>query len=579
MPRTIFLSHSSRDARFAHELCRLLEDQGISCWMAPRDVPKGAEWDAVIPEAIDNSPGFLLLLSVNSARSEQVAKEVYHAAKAESKKIFPVRMEEVEPVGKIGFHLQGRHWTDLWNAKSLEDDVRGLVGQLEKIAGGGGEAPGGGRRSAAPKRPLAMDGLLSTFLPEPERIDVTAVLRREVRTGEEGRARETGLLLEQLCCDLSWFRHVVESGAPPESIDINQEVNLGTPEAFADIRVTVQDDRPYFIEIKLGYSSEDIVAAVRRKYRSDNRRVREASKLVLVVDTSEHRDWQTTREQIEKALEGVLDLEVWDLPDLLASVEKRFGVRVERISRESLVALGAAVEEAKGRFAFGDDWRGDPVQSNQLWHLGFWRARQLRRARGEEALGFRPGKYSDVVTLIADISSFSDYVRDSPDLRSAREALATFYAKARYEVLATGGMLYQFAGDRVYAFYGLPDRPPGYLKAALRCARAITDLGESISNRWQRQLHREQQAKGVHIGIVLGEVHLVAMAPFSRSRPGAVSDSINLAAQLVRAAAPGEILVGNTLYQRLDQETQGLFRGRKLPGGEGGETFVAYKMI
>lgn len=577
--RTVFLSHSWRDGEFASRLCQELEDRGVRCWMAPRDIPAGATWGEVVAEAIDSTPGFLVLLSGNSLESEQVAREVDRAAQDKSKKLFPVRLEDnLKPTPELGFYLDRCQWTNLWDPSSLDADFLDLaqeLSKLQKVAGGiGGHAV---VASEASMQPLAVDEFLSGLFEEPKEIEVTDILRRRGRCGEMGREREVSLLLEELCCDLCWFKHV-ESGLPPESIDIDQEVNLGAPDKFADIRVTIEGQPPYFVEIMLGYSSEDLVASVRRNYRSDHRRVKKASKLILVIDESEH-SWPVVLEQLERVLEGRLTLEVWDLRHFLNSVRELFDVEELDISKDSLVELRSKIREAKGKYAFGEQWRGDPVQANLLWHVGFLRARQLRERFRQDNLGLCPGKFSDVVILIAGISSFNKWVRDARDPTSARDALATFYSKARYEILSTGGLLYQFAGDSVYAFYGVPNRPAGYLKAALRSARAIIDLGESISNRWQRHLVREQKARGVHIGIVLGgDVHLVAMTPFAQARLGAVSDSMNIASRLVSAAGPGEILVGNTFYQRLDEETQKLFIERSLAATPEEERLRTYKL-
>jgi hypothetical protein len=37
----IFLSHSSQNSDLAAQLCQSLEAQGISCWIAPRDLHFG----------------------------------------------------------------------------------------------------------------------------------------------------------------------------------------------------------------------------------------------------------------------------------------------------------------------------------------------------------------------------------------------------------------------------------------------------------------------------------------------------------------------------------------------------------
>ena len=82
---------------------------------------------------------------------------------------------------------------------------------------------------------------------------------------------------------------------------------------------------------------------------------------------------------------------------------------------------------------------------------------------------------------------------------------------------------------------------------------------ESVSNEWQRQIDRVQAARGVHIGMALGDIQIVSLRPFGRAHLGAVSDEVNMAARLVAQAGPGEIMVSNAFYQALDEPYQSGF--------------------
>ena len=53
MKRTVFISHSSKDNAIGDEICRFLEANDISCWIAPRNVMPGKNYRAAIVEAID----------------------------------------------------------------------------------------------------------------------------------------------------------------------------------------------------------------------------------------------------------------------------------------------------------------------------------------------------------------------------------------------------------------------------------------------------------------------------------------------------------------------------------------------
>jgi hypothetical protein len=64
---------------------------------------------------------------------------------------------------------------------------------------------------------------------------------------------ELRLFLEELVCNICRFIHVAENGVTPQNVWIRQEVNLGAPNAFADIFVRVPGHSSYFVEVDYGY--------------------------------------------------------------------------------------------------------------------------------------------------------------------------------------------------------------------------------------------------------------------------------------------------------------------------------------
>jgi hypothetical protein len=47
MAHDVFISHSSKDKLTADAICHSLEQNGIRCWIAPRDVRAGANYGYV----------------------------------------------------------------------------------------------------------------------------------------------------------------------------------------------------------------------------------------------------------------------------------------------------------------------------------------------------------------------------------------------------------------------------------------------------------------------------------------------------------------------------------------------------
>ena len=67
--KEIFISYSTVDSSKAESVRNILEENGFSCWMAPRDIPTGSNYTKEIPVAIRNCSIFVLMLSENAQRS------------------------------------------------------------------------------------------------------------------------------------------------------------------------------------------------------------------------------------------------------------------------------------------------------------------------------------------------------------------------------------------------------------------------------------------------------------------------------------------------------------------------------
>ena len=93
-----FISYSDKDQLFAERLHADLQDKGVPCWFAPRDLPIGAKiWDA-IDEAIRVSDKLLVILSEASIASDWVEAEVSKAFADEHERkrtiLHPIRIDD-----------------------------------------------------------------------------------------------------------------------------------------------------------------------------------------------------------------------------------------------------------------------------------------------------------------------------------------------------------------------------------------------------------------------------------------------------------------------------------------------------
>lgn len=74
-----FISYSSKDYWFVSRICGAIEQLGIKCWMAPRDIPRGINYAHIIEFAIHNAQQFIIILSNSSIWSVWVEKELQRA--------------------------------------------------------------------------------------------------------------------------------------------------------------------------------------------------------------------------------------------------------------------------------------------------------------------------------------------------------------------------------------------------------------------------------------------------------------------------------------------------------------------
>ena len=372
------------------------------------------------------------------------------------------------------------------------------------------------------------------------------------------------LLLEELCCDLCRFDHVSKQSCLPEDIQVDREYYLDAPGAFADIRIAPPGGQAYFIEVKNGYSSDMLVRHLRRKYGPETPGAASGSKLILVIDAEQRPDWPAVQAEVAGALRPGLELEVWSEQHLLTLVRQRFHADIHAITAEGLLDVRQNIDRAKGYYAFGgpsfDKYEHDPLKAQLMWHFGFWRLRQLREPGNLSPRDILPtGVYRNVIVLLADLCSFSSFVRDTADSEIVSENLTAFYSKSRYQITNSGGMLSQFVGDEVIGFFGIPRAEPHCAAKALATARLLVSIGQSISDHWQRRIDRVQASGGLHIGMAVGDLQIVSLRPFSRLHQGAIGDCINVAARLMAVAGQGEIVVSNAFHQQLPEEAQGEF--------------------
>jgi hypothetical protein len=136
MPRDLFISHSAQDKKVSETICAALEQSGIRCWIAPRDVRAGKSFPGEITRAIQQSKVMLLIFSRHSNSSEQVLREVQLAVDSHLP-IVRLRIEDIPLSDDLRYYLSTPHWLDALShpvSKHIPPVARAIKELLEQAS-------------------------------------------------------------------------------------------------------------------------------------------------------------------------------------------------------------------------------------------------------------------------------------------------------------------------------------------------------------------------------------------------------------------------------------------------------------
>ncbi len=159
MPHDVFISHASKDVATAQAVLQTLEARGVRCWIAPRDILPGREWEPSIMAALASARAVVLVFSGAANASAHVRREVAAAADARVP-VIPYRVDRAEMEQAFRYYLAGVHWLDAVsgpaerNLAALADTVDAMLERDAPPAEGspplsGGVRPKAGRGSGA----------------------------------------------------------------------------------------------------------------------------------------------------------------------------------------------------------------------------------------------------------------------------------------------------------------------------------------------------------------------------------------------------------------------------------------------
>jgi hypothetical protein len=140
MAKDVFVSYSTPDRTVADKLCMVFEELCIDCWIAPRDIPPGAEFDVAILNGIDQCRAMVVVLTGDANSSPYVKNEVNRAF-SHGKPILTFRVEDIKPAKALEFYLARHQWTDGF-PPPVEERIARMARALLELLGRGNQIPG-----------------------------------------------------------------------------------------------------------------------------------------------------------------------------------------------------------------------------------------------------------------------------------------------------------------------------------------------------------------------------------------------------------------------------------------------------
>ena len=166
------------------------------------------------------------------------------------------------------------------------------------------------------------------------------------------------------------------------------------------------------------------------------------------------------------------------------------------------------------------------------------------------------GELRRVTVLFLDVRGFttvSEHLRPTEVL----ELLNEYFSVVVDRVVANGGTVNKFIGDAAMCLWGAPRTVENPERAAVICALEIQEQVARLSaDRSRRQL----TPVGLGIGINTGEAVAGNLGAARRLEYTVIGDAVNLAQRIESQAQPGEVLISESVYEKVAGEVEAAAR-------------------
>ncbi len=164
----------------------------------------------------------------------------------------------------------------------------------------------------------------------------------------------------------------------------------------------------------------------------------------------------------------------------------------------------------------------------------------------------KAGEKLPLTILFSDIRGFTSYSEKKPpeDVVESLNKMLNFQTEIITEM---GGDVDKYVGDEIVAIFTTENPELSACRAALRIQSELSEKSSSLYSGLE-----------VGIGINVGEVILGMIGSEKRADYTVIGDNVNTASRLCRAAKAGQIIIADSIYQKVKTEIQaeGPFRVR-----------------
>lgn len=159
------------------------------------------------------------------------------------------------------------------------------------------------------------------------------------------------------------------------------------------------------------------------------------------------------------------------------------------------------------------------------------------------------GSRQEITILFADIRGYTAWSEKNPPEKVV-EMLNDYLSLAAELVMAWEGTLDKFFGDGLMAIFNAPHNQPHHVHRATDTALALLKAANDLN---ERRGYNLSYSVGVNVGeAVVGYIGTERAMNYT-----AIGDAVNVAKRLQENAAPGQILVSETVIQHLQSRVHG----------------------